>query len=129
MLWSALIMSKMTIDADLNTWETITFGGGMSVYSGWLSSATILTVSSMLKMTGISNGWDEELWTVIMLWVAAFIYMGNSFMDENSIYPSVFVWALLGIKAANEDSMVEANLNILIGMMATYVVSTFFLFE
>ena len=122
-------MSKKTIDADLNTWETITFGGGMSVYSGWLSSATILTVSSMLKMTDISDGWDEELWTVIMLWVAAFIYMGNSFIDENSIYPSVFVWALLGIKASNEDSTVEANLNILIAMMATYVVSTFFLFE
>ena len=101
MLGSALLMSKMANEAqdELNQIETIGFKWGTSVYSGWLSAATILNTSILLKHSGIADGWNEELWAVIILWVAVAIYGVNSFLNNDAVYAGVFVWACFGIRS------------------------------
>lgn len=125
MLGTALLMSKMANESqdDLNQIETIGFKWGTSVYSGWLSAATILNTSIVLKHSGIADGWNEELWAVIILWVAVAIYGVNSFLNNDPVYAGVFVWACFGIRSQNENDMIEANVTIIMAMMAAYVIA------
>ena len=69
----------------------------MSLYSGWLSAATILSFAISLKRTGIADGWNELKVGRAMLWVATAIYLGNSYLNEDPIYAAVFVWTCFGI--------------------------------
>jgi hypothetical protein len=123
MLGTALVMSKKAHSAELNWVEWVSFSVGMSLYSGWLSTATILNVSGMLKRTNLADGWNEPLITVIMLWVAASIYIGNSFLNGDPIYASVFIWACAGIRRDQEgkNELVESNLDVLIILMSAWV--------
>ena len=121
MLLSALLMSKLTVDAELDLVETIGLKWGMSVYSGWLSAATILNTAVVLKNTGIADGWNERFWSILMLWVATAIYIGNAWLDSDPVYAAIYIWALMGIKAQNEDSLVEAHLTIIVIIMTIYV--------
>lgn len=64
---------------------------GMSIYSGWVSAATILNVSFTLKEAGMreSNGVDEQLWSVIVAWVALVIYNAAQFNEQNPVFGGV----------------------------------------
>ena len=103
MLLSALLMSKLTVDAKLDLVETIGLKWGMSVYSGWLTAASILNTAVVLKITGIADGWNERFWSILMLWVALMIYIGNAWLDSDPVYAATYIWALMGIKAKNDD--------------------------
>ena len=103
MLATALLMSDKAHDADLTLGERIMFSGGMSVYSGWLTSAVILNMQGTLLMSGVADDWNQPLIAVVMPWVAAAIYTGHSFFNADPVYASVFIWALFGIKRSNED--------------------------
>ena len=45
---------------------------GSSIFSGELTVALIISASITLKSIGMreENGWNEELWTAMILWVA-----------------------------------------------------------
>merc|ERR1711990_1391024 len=74
MLVTALIMGKRAVNEKLNAWEIIGFRFGISIYSGWLSTATILGAAIMFKTWGWGKGDDEIIPTIVMLWVAFVIY-------------------------------------------------------
>jgi len=73
----------------------------MSIYSGWLTAATILTASTTLQKLGMMDPniiyGDEQQWTVLTLWIALVIYNIAQYSEKNPIYGAVFVWALLAI--------------------------------
>jgi len=127
MLATALIMGKRTVNNKLTATEMIGFRFGMSIYSGWLSTATILGAAIMLKTWGCSyaNGWNEAAWTVTMLWIAFAIYCLNTFLNRDPLFGAVYIWACLGIRSRQIDvwhnSMVESNLLIIIILMSVYV--------
>jgi len=56
-----------------------------------VSAATILNVSFMLKEAGMSgsNGVDEQVWSIIILWVAFGIYNAAQFMEQNAVFGAV----------------------------------------
>ena len=124
MLGTALVMSKRAMTAELNWSEWISFRCGMSIYAGWLSTATILNTAGMLKRTGLADDWDEPLIAVIMLWVATSIYIGNSFLNRDPFYAAVFVWACLGIQRDQEgkNELVESTVATIIPLMSAWVV-------
>jgi hypothetical protein len=69
-----------------------------SIYFGWITVATIANITTLL----VSIGWDgfgvsEEIWTVMILLVGAFIGVARMLKDNNIPYGLVFVWAYLGI--------------------------------
>lgn len=101
MVATALIMGKRAVNTKLTVAEMIGFRFGMSIYSGWLTAATILGGSIMLKTWGWSeaNGYNEITPTVVMLWIAFVIYCVNTFLNRDPLYGGVYIWACLGIRS------------------------------
>ena len=101
MLATALLMAKRAVNAKLNWPEWIGFRLGMSIYAGWLSAATILNTAISLKVSGAAKGWNEEGWSIAILWVAFVIYCGNALIHQDPVYAGVYIWACNGIKSQN----------------------------
>jgi len=99
MLVTALIMGKRAVNEKLNVWEIIGFRFGISIYSGWLSTATILGAAIMFKTWGWGKGDDEIIPTIVMLWVAFVIYCVNAFLNRDPLFAGVFIWASAGIRS------------------------------
>jgi len=103
MLTSNVFMMMKSTSANVNTTEWISMRGGFSIYSGWVTAATILNVTYLLKSLGVADpdipfGMDEESVTVVILWVALAIYNLKAYMDRNPLYGSVFIWVILAIR-------------------------------
>ena len=89
--------------------EAITVRAPFSVYTGWLTAATILNTTFMFKSWGwgdvetipywawdfanFMNFIDEESWTIITVWIALVIYTVISWVERNPVYGGVFIWA------------------------------------
>lgn len=70
----------------------------ISIYLGWISVATIVNVACALSFQGW-NGWglSAEVWTVIMLLIAATIAAVIAVQRQDIAYPGVIVWASVAI--------------------------------
>lgn len=131
MLGTALMMAMAAVEATNNSElkydpvSLISIRGGMSIYAGWLTAATILGASNMLKHMGMSeeNGWNEETWTLIMLWIALMVYAGTTYIIDDPIYGAVLIWASMGIRDENvlDSTAIETSLNAFIGIMSVLI--------
>ena len=87
--------------APVSMTEFIGLRCGFSIYGGWLTAATILNISIVFKDLGLSdeNGISpsEDIYTVIMLWVALAVYITVSYMERNPLYGAIYLWVLYGI--------------------------------
>ena len=75
----------------------------MTIYSGWLTAATILNLSMTLKWFGLNDSslpsWlDEERIGIAILYVAALIYNVASYFESNPLYGAIFVWVVVAIR-------------------------------
>ncbi len=69
-----------------------------SIYFGWITVATIANITAFLVSIGWNGfGVSEEIWTVIILLIGAFIGVARMFKDKNIPYGVVFIWAYFGI--------------------------------
>jgi hypothetical protein len=70
----------------------------ISIYLGWISVATIINVACALYSEGW-NGWglSNQVWTVIMLLVAAAITTAIAFRRRDIAYTGVIIWAFVAI--------------------------------
>ncbi|MFB2978874.1 tryptophan-rich sensory protein [Microseira sp. BLCC-F43] len=70
----------------------------LSIYFGWISVATIVNVAIALYSVNW-NGWgiSPQVWTVIMLVIAAAIAAIIIGQRRDVAYPLVFVWAFVAI--------------------------------
>jgi hypothetical protein len=68
------------------------------MYSGWLTVATILNVSLFLKRLGLEGESLEEFFAILMIYVAAMIYLTVLFKEKDSVYAGIYIWALIWIK-------------------------------
>jgi len=127
MLITALVMGKRSVNNKLTPTEMIGFRFGMSIYSGWLTTATILGAAIMFKTWGFSeaNGWNEDAFTVALLWIGFVAYTVNTFLNRDPLFGSVFVWACFGIRSRCLDvrpsDLIATNLMIIIIAMSIYV--------
>jgi hypothetical protein len=70
----------------------------ISVYIGWITVATIANVPAVL----VTIGWDgfgvsEEIWTMLVIIVAAIITILMLIKRKDCAYGAVIIWALIGI--------------------------------
>jgi len=71
-----------------------------SVYFGWITVAAVANVTVLLVSLGWNGfGLSEELWTVIILIVAALIGTVTSITNMDMAYDAVLIWAYFGILA------------------------------
>jgi len=69
-----------------------------SIYLGWITVATIANLTAVLVHIGWNRfGASEELWTVVVLVVAALITLAVLFTRNDLFYALVILWAFLGI--------------------------------
>ena len=85
---------------EVNGWEWAFIRAGLSIYTGWLTSATILNFTATLKEFGFSgfDWYSEEAITITILWVAFLIYTLAAFFELNPLYGGVFVWVAVAIR-------------------------------
>ena len=107
MLGSSAYMMMKSTRAHVNIWEWVILRGGLSLYSGWLTAATILVVTTILQDLGMVDPnilvGNEQQWTVAVLWIALVIYNVAQYSEKNPIFGAVFVWALLAITTEQAD--------------------------
>ena len=86
----------------LTVTEIIGLRTGFSIYGGWLTAATILNFSIVLKDLGMRDESEnmfltEEIWTAIMLWVAFAVYLTVTLTEKNPLFGAIYVWVLIGL--------------------------------
>jgi len=116
------IMLKST-RAKCNIAEIIALRCGFTVYTGWVTAATIVNASNFLKLLGMKNpnaGFDESTWTVIMLYVALIVYVLASFMERNPLFGAVYIWVVFAIRT-NQTAYADIQTNCLIGIIIMIV--------
>lgn len=77
-----------------------------SIYTGWVTAATIVNATFYLKAVGLKDpnaGWAESTWSCIILYVAFVIYSLVSFMERNPIYGGVYIWVVVAIRSLQVD--------------------------
>lgn len=70
----------LTLKNQTNLFEMFVMRVGFSIYSGWVTAATILNVTFCFKKGGVDiSDENEEIWGVIILYVAFAVYVVASF--------------------------------------------------
>ncbi|KUP24516.1 tryptophan-rich sensory protein [Paenibacillus sp. DMB5] len=76
-----------------------------SIYLAWISVATLVNVSVVLKKNDWGGfGLDGTVWAVIMLIVGALLAILVSYPYRDSIFPLVFVWAFIAIALEQRET-------------------------
>lgn len=76
-----------------------------SIYLGWISVATVANASQWLYFLSW-NGWgiEAEMWAVIMLAVASLLGMLMAWLENDTPYGLVLIWAFIGITVSQAGS-------------------------
>ncbi|MGC9359409.1 MAG: TspO/MBR family protein [Anaerolineae bacterium] len=83
----------------------------MSIYTGWISVATIANIAVLLASTGWEGGaLGPRFWTVLVLLAGTVLGLLATFLRRDLAYALVVVWAFVGIAVARpEESLVAAT--------------------
>ena len=96
-IYLRLDIGRRRVSSAESRWVHLPF----SIYLGWISVATVANVSTVLYTSGWNGGpLSPELWTVIMVIVAALLGMAMIALRNDVGFPLVIVWALVGIAVA-----------------------------
>jgi uncharacterized membrane protein YqjE len=90
----------------------------ISIYLSWISVATIVNVSSALHFYGW-DGWGitDEIWTVIMLLVAAAIASVIVIRYQDIPYAGVTIWAVIAIYVKHWDNSLIRNVALFLAIV------------
>ena len=97
------IMMRST-RTQVNIVEAFVLRIAFTLYSGWVTSASIINAAVVLKMFGLADpdipfGLDEEKVTLGILYTAFVIYNTASFVELNPLYGGVFIWVGLAVRS------------------------------
>jgi len=116
---------RITTRNKLNNWEFISLRIGFSIYTGWVTAATILNAVFLLKSWGFKNpnaGLSENEWCPVLSWIAMVIYMVATFMERNPVYGIIFLWATAAIRDRHSEvPMIATQLLIILIVHALYI--------
>jgi len=91
---------EISVNEPNNCIEFLTIRIAFSIYSGWVTAATILNVSIALKSAGLDDSViDEASCTIAILYIAWVIYLLISLKYKNPVYSAVYIWVLVSIKS------------------------------
>ena len=81
----------------MNWIENLTLRYGIAINAGWVTLASLMSVSVALKRFRISFPGKESLWGVLTLTMAAGIYIANSVLGYHFAFTLVFVYACFSL--------------------------------
>ncbi|KOR77317.1 hypothetical protein AM232_01600 [Bacillus sp. FJAT-21352] len=102
----ALLVTLMAIYTNIKKVEHTTFDlFPFSVYTGWVSVATIADISYYLTYINWDGfGVSASTWTIVLLITATILTFVFAGKNRDWCYPLVFVWAFIGIGIRNSDA-------------------------
>lgn len=105
------------------------FGGRLpfSLYTGWISVATIANMSYTLKHYDVSLGISEVNGTIGLLVVALLLAVATIFMRRDPFFGLVFVWATIGIGVANSNQSLVITAYIVAALIFIAVIGSVFM--
>ena len=97
--WTLVRINQETTAERTTLGATISIGIPFAVYFGWVTVATVANISALLVQAGFSDGllFSAEVWTVIIVVVAALIGTLTAIVNSSASYALVLVWAFWGI--------------------------------
>lgn len=97
----------------ISRWQKWLIRTPISIYLAWISVATIVNGATVLE-SWQWNYWalSAEVWTIIMLLLAALITHFVSIPRLDFAYASVFVWASIAIAIKNIDNIMISGIAI-----------------
>jgi len=135
MLVTQFYIMRKCCEVKVNMIEFIAIRIGFTLYTGWVTAATILGVTFFLMSVGMTNpnaGFDETTWCVIVFYVALVIYVAASFYERNPLYAAVYIWVLFAIKAKQtpySDIQANAIICVTITILAVLTITGYSLYE
>lgn len=99
LLWTLIRINQKTTANRTTLGATFAIRVPFAVYFGWVTVATVANISALLVQAGFSEGFffSAEVWTVIILAVAALIGSVTALINSSASYALVLVWAFWGI--------------------------------
>jgi len=102
-LMIAIVRLKMeTWDAPANiigfVWWPI------SLYSGWITVATVTNIAAYLKTENFSFLLSEEIWTIVMILITTALFLYFLYTRYMREFNAVAVWALIAIAVRHIDN-------------------------
>ncbi len=100
----------------------------LSVYTGWITVATVANASSFLKAAGFSNFiLTDEGWAIVMLVVAGMIASFVTLKSRGSVpYALTVIWGLVGVIVANSYEQTNLSVAVAAGTSITIIVAVLF---
>ena len=91
----------------ITRWQKWLVRTPISIYLSWIVLATILNAAITLE-SWQWNGWglSEQVWTIIMLLIAAFITHLVTIPRLDFAYGLVFIWGIIAIAIRNSDYLI-----------------------
>jgi hypothetical protein len=69
----------------------------ISLYSGWITVATVTNIAAYLKTENLSLFFSEEVWTIIMILITTALFLYFLYTRYMREFNAVAVWALIAI--------------------------------
>ncbi len=69
----------------------------ISLYSGWITVATVTNIAAYLKIENFSLFFSEEVWTIIMILITTALFLYFLYTRYMREFNAVAVWALIAI--------------------------------
>lgn len=83
--------------ADITFGEWLTTHTWVSVYTGWVSVASIANISIALTANGVNLGWTAGNWSVLMQAVGALLALVMLIRRQDVAFAAPIAWALVAI--------------------------------
>ena len=93
LLVTSLVIMMKAQRNHTNFVETICCYVSFSMYSGWVTTATILNLTFCIEGSGFNEsnlGIDESTHACVILWIALIIFMSASLRERNVVYGAVW---------------------------------------
>jgi len=102
MLFSGIKVLIVSLENRLSITEIIGMRVGFAIYSGWVSVATTLNISFVLKAAGLNGNVtaaniDESIAAIVTLCLVFCVYVFVTYMLKEPLYCCVLEWALFAI--------------------------------
>ncbi len=94
-------MQNTTTSSGIRLWTWVP----ISLYTGWITVATIANVSAYLAKINWTGGWSEVNWAALMIIVAVLANLFVLFTRKMKVFAGVGVWALLAIAVRHWDKI------------------------
>jgi hypothetical protein len=110
-------MKKWTAVDSISTWVWLP----ISLFSSWISVATIANISAYLVKIGWAAGVNEIMWTVIMIVVAVAVNLAMIYLRNLRAFAAIGIWALIGIAVKHWDNIPTIQWAAMIGAAVLFV--------